>query len=316
MISTPGKVLFIDTVHSSLWEGLTKLGFNCIDGTALNREQILIQLPDYQGVVLRSRIKIDAEFFQKGSGLVFVARSGSGMENIDLDAANKQGVHCISSPEGNADAVAEHCLGMLLAISNKLKLAGQNIKKGIWDREKNRGRELNSMTIGIVGFGVVGKTLARLCSALGMKVLAFDVKEEVPYPTHVQKTSLDDIQKECDVISFHVDQPTRNAGLVNGNFFDRCAKKPIIINTSRGQILSLEAAIKALNSETISGLALDVFEFEKRDFSVESARGMMRELARHPMVIVSPHVAGWTIESYKKLSLVLLEKIETLVSSK
>ena len=321
-------VWFLDTVHPALQEALTQAGRVCHDATTLSREELLhhAQREDAQpihGVVLRSRIRMDEKMLRALPDLRWIARSGSGLENIDLEVASDLGVSVHSSPEGNRDAVGEHTLGMLLAVLHKLRLGDQSIRARRWEREAHRGRELKSLTVGIMGYGHMGSTFAERLAGMGCRVLAYDKHKEgwgespavgAPLP-HVEPVDWATFCREVDVVSLHLPWTQETRGLVNDDWLSQFAKPVILINTARGPIVSTQALLNALDDGRVTDACLDVLEHEGR--SLESLEGLadpdmaaaFNRLLKHPRVLLTPHVAGWTEESLVKLSTVLADKI-------
>jgi len=310
-----GKVLITDGVHPIMFSGLENLGFDYIYNPSISLEEVHQVIHNYEGIVVNSKITADAVLFDKAKRLTFIARLGSGMEIIDQVYARKKGIAVINSPQGNRNAVAEHALGMLLSISNKLTVADQEIRQKHWDREKNRGFELMGKTIGIIGFGHTGSSLGKKLAGLEMKVLAYDkYKEDYTHAfPHIQESSLEEIQKQADIITFHLPLNDETRHFLNSNFLEKCKSNVVIINTSRGGIVDTTALISALDSGKIGGACLDVFENEKpHTFSAEEHE-MYDRLYQFNNIILSPHVAGWTKESKYKLSKVILEKLEKIL---
>ena len=302
------KILFIDTVHPLLKQELEKENHIC--DTAYNKSKTEIQqiISNYQGIIIRSRFKIDKEFIDCGSNLKFIARAGSGLENIDVDYAENKNIHCYNAAEGNRQAVAEHALGMLLSLFNNLNNADQEVREGKWEREKNRGIELAGKTVGIIGYGNNGSAFAEVLKGFNVKILAYD-KYLTNYP---QESSMETINKEANIISLHVPLTDETTYLVDDNFINRSAKNFYLINTARGKCVNTKHLVKALANGKIKGACLDVLEYEKTSFENLSKDGLtsdMQYLMNAQNTILSPHVAGWTAESNVKIAEVLLEKI-------
>jgi len=306
------KVLFIDTVHPVLKERLTSRGFLCVDGTKMTREEVLFELQDTYGIVIRARFTLDKDFLLSADKLKFIARSGSGLENIDQNYCIDRGIELFNSPEGNRNAVAEHALGMLLALLNKLNLSDRQVKNGIWDREGNRGEELDGKTIGIIGYGNNGAAFAKKLRGFDVKILAFD-KYKTGFGDHfVQECTLQAIFQQADVVSFHIPLNKETKYLANDSFFNSF-KNPIrLLNLSRGKIVNTKDLVYALKTEKVLGACLDVLEFETKSFESFFEQHLPDEfnfLIHSDKVLLSPHVGGWTTESYFKLSNVLADKI-------
>ena len=311
------NILFIDTVHPSLNRLLEEDGWNCVDGSLWNPEEIMNEITAFTGIVIRSRIKIDRQIIDKALHLKFIARAGAGMENIDSEYAISKGIKCLNAPEGNRNAVAEHAMGMLLALFNKLVIADGEVRKGMWQREENRGLELEGKTVSIIGFGNTGSSFARKLSSFNCRILAFDPfininREEFPY---VEQVEMDAIFKNSDVLSLHVPLNELTHFLVNGEFIRQFEKPFYLINTSRGKVVSINDLITFLELKKISGAALDVLEFESLSFENLSSAQLpesFQKLISFSNVILSPHIAGWTFESHQKISEVLYYKISNL----
>lgn len=312
------KVLFIDAVHSALETRLTKIGFQCELNFELSRQDILAKIGHYQGLVLRSKTPIDFEFLEAAKQLKFIARSGAGLENIDLLETEKRQIHLFSAPEGNRQALGEHALAMILSLFNKLSQADKEIREGKWNRESNRGVELSGKTIGIVGYGNMGKSFAKCLYGFDCRVLAYDKYKNDISDRYVTESSLEDIQRNAEIISFHIPYDESTHHYLNEKFVQNMRKKFYLINTARGKVVKTEAVSKGLKTGKILGACLDVLEFEKRSFEEMFEQEMpivFKELLESKNVLLSPHVGGWTKESYKKLSLVLAEKIELTFGS-
>ena len=301
------KILFIDTVHPLLKQELEKENHIC--DSAYNKSKTEIQqiISNYQGIIIRSRFKIDKQFIDCGSNLKFIARAGSGLENINVEYAENKNIHCYNAAEGNRQAVAEHALGMLLSLFNNLNNADQEVREGKWEREKNRGIELAGKTVGIIGYGNNGSAFAEVLKGFNVKILAYD-KYLTNYP---QKSSMETINKEADIISLHVPLTDETTYLVDDNFINRFVKNFYLINTARGKCVNTKNLVKALENKKIKGACLDVLEYEKTSFENLSKDGLtsdMQYLMNAKNTILSPHVAGWTVESNVKIAKVLLNK--------
>ena len=302
------KVLFVDTVHPYLWEELQKEGYSCIEGYDLSEKAIIEQHNDIYGLVIRSRISINANFLSHFNKLTFIARAGSGMENIDVNYAHSKNIHAINAAEGNKQAVAEHALGMILSLFNNLNKADSEVRKGIWQREENRGIELNGKTIGIIGYGNNGSAFAEVLKGFGVNILAYDkYLENYPYQSSMKK-----IYQEADILSLHVPLTKETSNLINRNFIKNFQKEFYLINTARGRCVDTKELVSALESGKIKGACLDVFAEEKKSFenlSSDRLTNEMQYLINSNKTILSCHIAGWTVESNIKISTILLQKI-------
>lgn len=306
------KVVFLDTVHEILAQRLNEAGFKNVDCTHYSKDECFSEILDAEGIVIRSRFKLDADFLSRAPKLKFIARSGAGMENIDVSYCEKREIELINAPEGNRNAVGEHALGMLLSLMNKLHTADQEVRRGVWDREGNRGVELDGKTVGIIGFGNNGSAFAKKLRGFDVRVLAYDKYKTNFGNEFVQETSLEQIYSEADVVSFHIPQNEETIYFANDHFFQQFSKSVFLLNLSRGKIVETKALVSALRSEKVLGAGLDVLEYEKSSFEnffEQELNEDFRFLLNSEKVILSPHVGGWTHESYFKLSDVLADKI-------
>lgn len=306
------KVLHLDSNHPLLSEGLEKLGIENHFDYQSDAETVLSKIKEYQGIVIRSRFTIDQAFLERASHLKFIGRVGAGLENIDIDFAQSLGIQLIAAPEGNRNAVGEHALGMLLALLNKLLKADREVKSGIWDREGNRGVEIEGKTIGIIGYGNMGKSFAKLLSGFDAKVICYDILAEVG-DLNAKQVSLEEFKKECDIVSLHLPQTPETIQLVNSDFIESFSKPFWLINTGRGKTVVISDLAKALEEGKVIGAGLDVLEFEKTSFEQLSKKDLpksMQYLMESDRVLLSPHVAGWTVESHKKLAQTIVDKVK------
>jgi D-3-phosphoglycerate dehydrogenase len=306
------KVLFIDSVHPVLAERLEEKGYACDWKTEYSREDILKIIAEYEGAVIRSKFKFDQEVIDAAGTLKWIARSGAGMENIDVEYAKKKGIRCYNSPEGNRDAVAEHAIGMLLSLFNHLSRSDQEVRQGIWQREKNRGVELKGKTVGILGYGYMGEAFAQRLRGFEVSIIAYDKYKSGFGNEWVQEVSEEELFEQTDVLSIHLPLTKETTFMIDSSYLDRFAKSIYLINTARGKNLKTRDLLKAIERGKVLGACLDVLEFESTSFEKLSKEDLpedFRELTKSDKVILSPHVAGWTVESYEKLSLVLADKI-------
>jgi D-3-phosphoglycerate dehydrogenase / 2-oxoglutarate reductase len=306
------NILFLDEVHEVLAERLTAEGFNCVNGYDQSREQCESLMDTTDGIVVRSRFPMDEDFLKRAPNLKFVARSGAGMENIDLDYCTRRNIKCYSSPEGNRNAVAEHALGMLLSLMNKMPSAHEQVKHGIWDRDNNRGIELDGKTVAIIGFGNNGSAFAKKLKGFDVKILAYDKYKTGFGTSQVIESRMEVIFEEADVISFHIPQNEETLFMCNQSYLDAFKKPIFLLNLSRGKILNTESLVNNLKNGKVLAAGLDVLEYEKASFE-DFFAGKLPEafdyLLKAKNVILTPHVGGWTNESYFKLSNVLADKI-------
>lgn len=313
------RVLFIDTVHPVLNQRLTTRGYTCDDGSTFSEEKIIAIIPLYDGIVIRSRIKLDSTFLKHAVNLKFIARSGAGMENIDEDYCSKNNIVLFNAPEGNRNAVGEHALGMLLALFNHLLKGDAEIREGKWDREGNRGIEIEGKTIGIIGYGNNGAAFAKLLKGFDARVLAYDKYKSGYQKENVEEASLEQLFTDADIVSFHIPQNNETKYFANDEFFNAFQKSIYLINLSRGKIVETAALVNALKSGKVLGACLDVLEYEKASFENffdQNISSDFQYLLESKRVILSPHVGGWTNESYFKLSNVLADKILSFFNPK
>lgn len=306
------RILHVDLNHPSLVEGLRDLGFeNTIDTTS-PKTVIEQEINAYHGLVIRSRFPIDKTLLSKATNLKFIARVGSGLENIDVKNAQKLGIAVLAAPEGNSPAVGEHALGMLLSLFNKISKANAEVRKGIWQREANRGEALDGKTIGIIGYGHTGKQFAKKLSGFDVKVLCHDILPNIS-DSFAQQVSLETLQEKADVVSLHLPLDNSTLGYIDATFISNMKNPFWLINTARGNQVILADIIIGLKNGTIKGACLDVLEMETAAFDVAIAPSKAWDyLSKQNNVILTPHVAGWTVQSHIQLSHVILKKIKQL----
>lgn len=314
MVITKRKVLIIDEVHPLIPEKLAAHGFSCDWFPDYTREDYLKVIDRYEGVIVRSKIRLDREFLSRASQLRFIGRVGSGLENIDVAFAEERGIRCLNSPEGNRDAVAEHALGMLLSLRNHLCRADRQVRSGRWLREENRGAEIKGKTVGIIGYGNTGSAFARRLKGFEANVLSYDKYKSGYADGNTREVTLEEIMDSADILSLHVPLTEETTCMVEGSFIGRFRKPFQLVNTSRGKVVSTADLVAALKSGKVTGAALDVLEYEESSF--ERLSHALPEEFRYLMeaenVILSPHIAGWTNESNIRLAEVLVEKIMTM----
>ena len=308
------KILHLDTTHPFLGKELEKIGFtNYYDFKTIKSE---LKISDFFGIIIRSRISIDKDFIDKCKNLKFIARIGSGIENIDVDYAKQKGIQVISTPEGNSNAVGEHALGMLLSILNNINSSNTEVKKGIWNRESNRGIELNNKTVGLIGYGNTGKSFAKKLIGFDVNTIYYDIKK-IEKDNYANSVSLNYLKDNSDIISLHVSMTEESIGLINKNFIESCAKPFWLINTSRGSCIIINDLVKGLKDGKVLGAGLDVIAFEKKSFEKltvnENDQSNLNYLNSSNNVILTPHIAGWTQESKIRLVKIALEKIKKLL---
>lgn len=308
------KILHLDTTHPFLEKELEKIGFdNHLDFDSLKSD---LELSDYFGIIIRSRISIDKDFIDKCKNLKFIARIGSGTENIDVDYAKQKGIQIISTPEGNSNAVGEHALGMLLSLLNNINSSDNEVQKGTWNRESNRGTELKDKTIGLIGYGNTGKSFAKKLIGFDLNTIYYDIKK-IQKDKYANPVSLNYLKNNADIISLHTSITKESIGLIDNNFIESCAKPFWLINTSRGNCVVVDDLIKGLKIGKVLGAGLDVIEFEKKSFEKlsvnENDQSSLNYLNNSSNTILTPHIAGWTHESKIGLVKVALEKIKKLI---
>ena len=307
------KVLHLDENHEILENGLTKTGFKNFFDFKSNKKEIAKKIEKFHGLVIRSRILIDEDLIDHAKNLKFIARVGSGTENIDIEYAKKRGITIISAGEGNANAVGEHTLSLILSLFNNIVKANNEINNNVWQREGNRGIELENKTVGIIGYGKTGKNFAKKLAGFNVKVLCNDIIENIA-DDYAEQVSIDEIQSKCDIISLHTDLNKLSKHLVNTQFIDNCKKPFYLINTSRGLCVKTSDLILGIKTGKILGACLDVIENESSSFENFEQDSYLDFLKKSEKVILTPHVAGWTFESKSKLSQIILKKIKDLYS--
>ena len=303
------KILLLDSNHPLITEQLLAKGFILEEDFSSSYDEVLQKINQYEGIIIRSRIPLDKNFLENAKNLKFIARVGAGMENIDLEVAKSLGISLINSPEGNRDSVAEHVVGMLLILMNRLFIASEEVKKGIWKREENRGDELLGKTFGIIGYGNMGKATAKRLSGFGVKVIFHDILPNLE-DEFAKQVSLEELQHEADILSLHIPLDASTKYLVDEEFISKMKKNFYIINTARGKNLKTSALVNAIKEEKILGAALDVLEYEKSSFeNIEEKNEDLDFLLQSEKVIVTPHIAGWTHQSKEKLAQFIVDKI-------
>jgi D-3-phosphoglycerate dehydrogenase len=306
------KILHLDSNHPLLIEQLTDLGHTNHEDYNSSKKAVEAKIHLYDGLIIRSRFRIDTGFLDKATQLKFIGRVGAGLENIDTDYAYAMGVHLISAPEGNQNAVGEHALGMLLSLFNKLTISDREVRNGIWQRESNRGNELEGKTIGIIGYGNMGKAFSKKLRGFDVNVLCYDIKANVG-DENSRQVSLEVLQEKAHILSLHVPQTTATVNMVNTDFISSFKQPFWLLNTARGNCVVTSDLVKALESKKIRGAALDVMEYEKSSFETifsSKTPKAFSSLLKADNVIFSPHVAGWTIESHRKLAQTIVDKIK------
>jgi len=311
------KVLFLDTNHPCLINGLRELNLECHEDYTSSRSKVMDKIHQYEGIVLRSRFSIDREFLEKATRLKFIGRVGAGLENIDVEFAASKGIALIAAPEGNRNAVGEHALAMILALFNKLKKADEEIRKGQWLREDNRGIELEGKTIGIIGYGNMGKAFAKKLKGFDSEVIFYDIKSGIQ-DENAKQVQLQELFERTEVLSLHTPHTELTDQMVNRNFLQRFSHNIYLINTARGSAVVTRDLVEALQSGKILGACLDVLEYEKSSFenffsNENTLPDDFQYLIKSDKVLLSPHVAGWTVESKIKLAETIVHKVAAML---
>ena len=303
------KILQLDKNHPLISEQLTAKCFVVEEDHSSTYDEVLEKIIDYQGIIIRSRIPLDKNFLTKASHLKFIARVGAGMENIDIETAENLGIKLINSPEGNRDSVAEHVVGMLLILMNRLFIASNQVKNGIWKREENRGDELLGKTFGIIGYGNMGKATAKRLSGFGVDVIFHDILPNLSDEFATQ-VSLEELQKRADILSLHIPLTSETHYLIDEEFISKMEKNFYFVNTARGKNLKTKALVQAIESGKVLGACLDVLEYEKSSFeNLETENQDLKYLLDSEKAIVTPHIGGWTHQSKEKLAQFIVDKI-------
>jgi D-3-phosphoglycerate dehydrogenase len=303
-------IIITANAHPFLIEALQKKGFEVIYAPTITYEELSAQVENATGLVVTTRIKIDKAIIDKAPKLKWIGRLGSGLELIDLKYAEEKNIRCISTPEGNRDAVAEHALGLLLNLMNHISKSQFEVRQHSWMREENRGTELGGKTVGIIGYGNTGEAFAKLLLAFGVTILAYDKYKFGFGAGAIKEANFEQVCKYADVISFHVPLTEETRYIADESFFNGLSQRPYIINTSRGKVLKAAALIDALKENRVRGAALDVLENEKVDNLSEKEQGEFQFLINQPNVIITPHIAGYSHEAFYKMGKILLEKLD------
>lgn len=309
------NILHLDKNHPLLITQLVAAGYQNDEDYSSSKQEVEAKINNYQGIVIRSRFAIDKTFLDAATNLKFIARVGAGLESIDLDYAKSKNITLIAAPEGNRNAVGEHTLAMLLSLFNNLKQADSQVKQGLWNREANRGVELDGKTIGIIGYGNIGKAFAKKLNGFEVEVLCYDIKENVG-DQNAKQVSLEELQQKADVLSLHIPWTPQTDKLVETSFISKFKKNFWLLNTARGKCVVTSHLVEALKSGKILGAGLDVLEYEKTSFeslfTENELPQALQELIKMNNVLLSPHIGGWTVESKEKLAQVIVDKIRAI----
>ena len=304
------KILIVDDLHPAFKLAAEDMGFEVNDLPLIKKEEVLKILPNYIGLAIRTKFRVDEEVMNAAPNLKFVARAGAGMDNIDVAIANKRNIQLINAPEGNCDAVGEHAIGLLLSLMNNFRKADIEIRNQIWDREGNRGYELKGKTVGIIGYGHMGQSFAKKLKGFEVTVIAYDKYKTGFSDEFVREVSMEEIVKFSDVLSLHIPLTNETKQMVNDEYLLHFRKPIFILNTARGEIVNTKAVLNAIEKGKILGAGLDVLEVEKFPKLVE--QNFYQDLIQNGKVILTPHVGGWTFDSYRKISEVLAVKLKNL----
>jgi len=304
------KILIVDDLHPAFKEQAIAMGYQVDDEPQITRQQTLDKIKEYTGIAVRTKFRIDAEIFAAATNLKFVARAGAGLDNIDDKIAFEKNIALINAPEGNCDAVGEHATGLLLALMNNFRRADMEIRNGVWDREGNRGYELKGKKVGIIGYGHMGQRFAKKLAGFEVDVMAYDKYKTGFSDAFAREVSMEEIVKYADVLSLHIPLTAETKQMVDDEYFFHFKKPIFFINTARGEIVNTDAVLNALKNGKILGAGLDVLQTEK--FPALGEQAWYEELKHNNQVILTPHVGGWTFDSYRKISEVLAEKLKGL----
>ena len=304
------SILIVDDLHPVFKERAAALGYHVDDRPDITREETLAIIDQYEGIAVRTKFRIDEALLSAATQLKFVARAGAGLDNIDETYAASRNIALINAPEGNRDAVGEHAVGLLLSLMNNFRRADQQVRNAVWDREGNRGWELKGKTVGIIGYGFMGQQFARKLAGFEVNVMAYDKYKTGFSDNYAREVSMEEIVKHSDVLSLHIPLTSETRQLVTDEYLFHFKKPFFFINTARGEVVNTKAILKAIQAGKILGAGLDVLEVEK--FPALGQQPWYQELIQEDQVILTPHVGGWTFDSYRKISEVLAAKLEAL----
>jgi D-3-phosphoglycerate dehydrogenase len=305
-----GKILIVDDLHPAFKIAAEEMGFEVDDLPLIKKEEVLQILPNYIGIAIRTKFRVDKEVIDAAPNLKFVARAGAGMDNIEVAYAGKKNIHLINAPEGNSDAVGEHAIGLLLSLMNNFRRADIEIRNQIWDREGNRGYELKGKTVGIIGYGHMGQSFAKKLKGFEVNVIAYDKYKTGFSDEFAREVSMEEIVKFSDVLSLHIPLTKETKQMVDDEYLLHFRRPIFLLNTARGEIVNTSAILKCIKSGKILGAGLDVLETEKFPKLAEEA--FYSDLVTEGKLILTPHIGGWTFDSYRKISEVLANKLKNL----
>ncbi len=309
---SPKRILILDKMHRSIGPMLSEIGWDADYRPAITRKEILEIIPEYEGLIIRSKTSVDKELIDKATRLKLVARAGAGLDQIDRNALEDRNIQLINAPEGNRSALGEHAVGMLLSLMHNVNRAANEMKAGVWKREANRGIELAEKTVGIYGYGYMGSAFAEKLSGFGCRVIAYDKFKEDFGSRQVQEVSLEHFEQETEILSIHVPLTSETRMLFTADNLRKYPKLKFIINTARGEVLSMKGVLELLEEGRLLGAGLDVLENEKIDQLTTDEKALYDALARREDVILTPHIAGWTFESYVRINEVIVKKMVEL----
>jgi len=307
---TKGKILIVDDLHPAFKESAIALGYEVNDQPLITRAETLAVIAEYEGIAVRTKFLIDKELLSAATKLKFVARAGAGLDNIDEVFAKEKNIQLLNAPEGNMDAVGEHATGLLLSLMNNFRKADIEVRNGVWDREGSRGFELKGKTVGIIGYGFMGRSFAKKMAGFEVNVIAYDKYKTGFTDTYAKEVSMEEIVKQSDVLSLHIPLTKETRQMVDEEYLLHFRKPIFFINTARGEVVNTKAVLGAIKANKILGAGLDVLEVEK--FPALGTQDWYQELVKSDKVILTPHVGGWTFDSYRKISEVLAGKLSSL----
>ncbi len=303
------RVLIVNKMHRSIATMLHEIGWDVDYRPTITRKEILEILPDYEGLIIRSKTAVDDELISQGSNLKFVGRAGAGVDQININALEAKGIQLINAPEGNRNSLGEHTVGLLLGLMHHINRSSNQVKNGIWKREANRGIELSGKTVGIYGFGYMGSAFAEKLTSFGCRVIAYDKYKEGFESRNIQEVSKEHFEKETEILSIHVPLTSETREYFSEEYLRRYTNLKFLLNTSRGEVLSLQGVLNLMNEGKLLGAGLDVLENEKLDLLSKDEKRVFDELANNENVIMTPHIAGWTHESYVRINEVIVNKM-------